>query len=174
MKTILCTALLSLVAAPVFAAPPYPLDELLVRAKFVCIAEATAFSGTNVSLNVQSELRGDLTTSNLTFRVDTFLGKPEKGTRYFVFSQGHDRWGEPKNQIKLSQGMRGQGSYCGWIMLPIKTVKETEQVHNAYTFKFRKAGEGRRPLILEEAIELVKQTKFKGEKNSEQPPERDK
>jgi len=174
MKTIVGVLLVALAAVPVFAAPAYPLDELLVRAKFVCVAEAATFDGTNVTLKVQSQLRGDLTTNSLTFKIDTSLGKPEEGSRYFVFSQGHDRWGKPKDEIKLSQGMHGQGGYCGWLMLPIKTVNGTEQVHNAYTFKFRKAGEGRRPLTLEEAVEIVKQTKFKGEKDSEQPPERDK
>jgi len=121
----------------------------------VCIAEATAFDGTNVSLRAQSELRGDLGTNSLSFKVDTAWGKPEKGKRYFVFSQGHDRWGEPKNVIMLSQGLHGQGSYRGWLMLPIKKVNGIEQVHNAYTFKFRKAREGRRPLTLQEAKTLA-------------------
>ena len=138
MKTIIATFLVGLVAAPAFAAPAYPLDELLVRAKFISIGEATAFDGTNVSLRVESQLRGDLGTSNLTFKVETAWGKPEKGSRYFVFSQGHDRWGDPKEEIKLSQGLDCQGSYCGWIMLPIKKEKGTELVKNAFSFKFRK------------------------------------
>jgi hypothetical protein len=174
MKTIIGIFLVSLAAAPALAAPAYPLEDLFVRAKFVCVAEATEFDGTNVILDVQSQLRGDFAKSNMTFKVEAIWGKPEKGMRYFVFSQGHDRWGNPKDEVKLSQGLDGQGSCCGWLMLPITMVKETEQVHNAYTFKFRKAGEGRRPLTLEKATDIVKQTTFKKEKNSEQPPERDK
>ena len=168
MKTIVGVLLATLVAVPVFAAPAYPLDELLVRAKFVCVAEASAFDGTNVSLKVESQLRGDLANTNMTFKVEIAWGKPEEGKRYFVFSQGHDHWGEPKEEIKLSQGLDCQGSYCGWIMLPIQQEKGVEIVKNAFSFKLRKPEEGIGPLTLNEAKQLVRQTKFKGKEDSEQ------
>ncbi len=167
MKTILGIVLGSLVAGPVLAAPAYPLDELLARAKFVCIAEVSGFDGATVLLKVQSELRGQLHTNNLSFPVETSLGKPEQGKQYFVFSQGHDHWGDPKNQIQMSQGMHGQGSYCGWLMFPIEQEKGVEVVSRAYSFQFRRAEEGIGPLTLDQAKQLVERTTFKGEKNSE-------
>lgn len=166
MKTIVGIVLVSLISTSAFAAPAYPLDELLLRAKLVCIAKVTSFDDTHVSLEVQSKLRGDLATTR-TFKVDTSLGTPEKGSRYFVFSQGHDRWGKPKDEIKLSQGIRGQGSYCGWFMLPIQNEKGVEIVRNAFSSRFRKPEEGIGPLTLEQARQLVGQTRFKGQQGSE-------
>lgn len=163
MKTIMLILLVSLVAAPVFGSPAYSLDGLLVRAKFVCIAEVSTFDGTTVTLKVKSELRGKLGTNSLSFPVVTRLGKPEIGKRYFVFSQGHDYWGSPKNEIKLSQGLKGQKSYCGWLMLPIQTEKGVELVKGAFSAKFRKPKEGIGPVTLDQARQLVKQARFKGE-----------
>ena len=165
MKTIFTVFLIGLAAVPAFAAPAYPLDALLVRAKFVCIAEATAFDGTNVSLKVESWLHGDLGAGSLTFKVETDWGKPEKGSRYFVFSQGHDHWGNPKDDVKLSQDLDCQGSYCGWLMLPIQKDKEAEIVKNAFSFKFRKPEEGIGPLTLDQAKQLVRETAFKEDNN---------
>ena len=169
MKTkIVVAALFSMLAAPALAAPAYPLDGLLVRAKFVCVADVSGFDGTNVVLVVQTNLRGEPGRNTLCFKVDAEWGKPEKGQQYFVFSQGHDHWGEPKDEIKLSQGLDCQGSYCGWIMLPIKKTDGVVVVQNAYSFKFRKPEERIGPLTFEQAKELVEKTEFKTEKNSEQ------
>ncbi len=55
MKTMLGIVLCSLVAWQALAAPAYPLEELLTRAKFVCIAQVSEFDGAIVSLRVQSE-----------------------------------------------------------------------------------------------------------------------
>ncbi len=161
-RIVFAFALSCLFAAPLLGAPAYPLDELLVRAKFVCIADVSAFDGKTVSLKVQSKLRGDLDTDTLSFKVDTALGKPEKGQRYFVFSQGHDQWGKPKDEIRLSQGLHGQGSYCGWLMLRIYRENGVNMVKNAYSFKFRKPEDGIGPVTLAQAQQLVTQTKFKG------------
>lgn len=169
MKTkIVIAALFSMLAAPTLAAPAYPLDGLLVRAKFVCVADVSEIDGTNIVLVVQTNLRGEPGTNTLRFKVDAEWGKPEKGQQYFVFSQGHDRWGEPKDEIKLSQGLDCQGSYCGWIMLPIKTTNGLTTVQNAFSFKFRKPEEGIGPLTFEQAKELVEKIEFKAEKNSKQ------
>lgn len=159
--------LLCLLAAPAFAAPAYPLEGLLLRAKFVCVSTVKTFDGTNVVLAVQTNMRGDPGTNTLRFRVDVEWGLPEKGQPYFVFSQGYDHWGEPKNEIKLSQGLDGQGSYCGWIMLPIKTTNGVATVQNVHSFQFRKPEEGIGPLTLDQAKELVQRTQFGTDKNSE-------
>lgn len=159
-------SLLCLLNAPVLAAPQYPLEELLVRAKVVVIAEVTNLNGTDVTLRVVGRLRGDPGAESLTFTVIE-SDKPEKGKRYFVFSQGHDRWGDPKNEVKLSQGLKCQGSYCGWIMLPIEKANGEDIVKNAYSFKFRKPEEGISALTLAQAQELVRETSFKEGLDSE-------
>ncbi len=173
-RIVFAVPLFCLLAVPVLASPPYTLEGLLVRAKFVCIAEVSTFDGTNVSLKVQSELRGDLGTDSLSFKVVTSLGRPEKGKQYFVFSQGHDHWGDPKREIKMSQGIIGQASYCGWLMLPIQKEKGVEIVKNAFSAKVKKPEDRTSPLSLDQAKELVKQTKFKGDKSSEQENASDK
>lgn len=159
--------LLCLLAAPAFAAPAYPLEGLLLRAKFVCVSTVKTFDGTNVVLAVQTNLRGDPGRNTLRFKVDVEGGLPERGHLYFVFSQGDDHWGEPKNEIKLSQGLDGQGSYCGWIMLPIKATNDVATVQNAYSFKFRTPEKGIGPLTFDQAKELVQRTPFRTDKNSE-------
>jgi len=167
MKTIVAMILAMIVAGSALAAPAYPLDELLVRAKIICITDVAAFDGTNVVLTMQEPLRGDSGATSLTFAVDVAWGKPEQGRRYFVFSQGNDQWGEPKNEIKLSQGLDCQGSYCGWIMLPIEQLNGEDIVKSAFSFKFRKPEEGVGPLTLEQAKELVRVADFNREKTSE-------
>ena len=155
---------LCLLTASAFAAPAYPLDELLLRAKVVCVADVATSDGTNVVLAVQTNMRGDPGTNTLRFKVDAAWGLPEKGQRYFVFSQGD----EPKDEIKLSQGLDCQVSYCGWIMLPIIEIDGVLVVKNAFSFKFRKPEDGMGPLTFEQAKVLVEKPEFKNEKNSEQ------
>lgn len=167
MKTIFSLLFGMMVAGPVLAAPAYPLDELLVRAKVVCIVDVARFDGTNLVLTVQEQLRGNSGTTSLTFAVDAAWGKPEQGKRYFVFSQGNDQWGEPKREIKLSQGLDCQGSYCGWIMLPIEQVNGKDIVQSAYSFKFRRPDEGIGPLTLDQAKELVRMADFNTKESSE-------
>jgi hypothetical protein len=119
------------------------------------------FDGTNVTLKVQDKLRADPATDALTLTVDAVWGKPATNGRYFVFSQGNDQWGDPKNEAKLGQGLDGQGSYCGWLMLLIQNVKGDTVVKSAYSFKFRTPGEGIGPLTLDQAKQLVRETTFK-------------
>ena len=144
----------------VVAAPAYPLEGLLVRAKFVFIAKASFFQDNKVALRVVAKLRGDPESQESKFTFRGIAGaKPEKGDRYFVFSQGHDHFGGPKDTIKMSQGLKGQAGYCGWIMLPIREEKGLAFVNNAFSLRFKNAG----PLTLAQARTLVKETKFKGQ-----------
>jgi len=160
MKIIMATFIISLFAMPVIGAPAFPFEELLLRAKFVCIADATSFDGSNVVLNVLTNLRGNTGTNVFFFKVDTTWGNPKQGRQYFVFSQGHDYWGVPKSEIKLSQGLDGQGSYCGWIMFPIEKTNGMEVVQNAHSNKFRKPEEKMGLLSLEQAKALVGNTPY--------------
>lgn len=158
MKTVVgIFLLLSLVAAPAFASPAFSLEELLERAKYVCIAEVDAFDGTSTTLTVQTNLRGDPGTKTLSFKVDTLEGKPEKGKRYFVFSQGLDPSGRPANEIKLSQGIEGQAGYCGWIMLPIEKLNGEDIVKSTFSAKFPRPEKGTGGLTLEQAKRLVRE-----------------
>jgi hypothetical protein len=164
MKSAIMLVVLVVLAGSALAAPPYPVEALLLRAKYVFVAQVSGFESGKVSLKVTTRLRGDPETDALTFLFLDITGtEPRNGELFFVFSQGHDQWGQPGDEIKMSQGLDCQGSYCGWIMLPIHSEKGLDIVKNAFSFKFRKPEEGLAPLTLEQVKELVKETKFKAE-----------
>lgn len=62
------------------AAPTFPLESLLKRAKHVHVVNVTSFDGRNVTLKVETGLRGDRRGDRMTFTVDATFGKPEKAT----------------------------------------------------------------------------------------------
>ena len=103
--------------------------------------------------------------NSLTF--DSYKVVSKKGSRYFVFSQGNDVFGDPKNTIRLGQGVGGQPSYTGWIMLPIEVEKGKEYVRGASIVKEHKAVAA----TLDRVKRLVGETEFKPEypKKSEKP-----
>jgi hypothetical protein len=163
-KSAAVLVVLTVLAASALAAPPYPVEGLLLRAKYVFVAQVSGFENGKVALKVATRLRGDPETDELTFLFQDITGtEPRKGERFFVFSQGHDQWGQPKDEIRMAQGLHSQGSYCGWIMLPIHAENGLDIVKNAFSFKFRKPEGGLAPLTLEQAKELVKEAKFKAE-----------
>ena len=75
-------------------------------------------------------------------------------------------WG-PQNTIRLGQGVGGQPSYTGWIMLPIEVEKGKEYVRGASIVKEHKAVAA----TLDRVKRLVGETEFKPEypKKSEKP-----
>lgn len=150
-----------------FASPPWSLEGLLTRAKFVFVGKVTAIEGERVSLEVISWERGKGEKESFAFRLAGLADrKPEKGELYFVFSQGHDSFGEPKDEVQTSHGLEGQRGYTGWIMLRIVKKADVEQIENAYSFVLTKSVEDafKTPVTLQQAKQLAKEGRFKEER----------
>ena len=112
---------------------PRPLGVLLQRAKVVFVGGVTEMQAGRVTIQVGRCLRGEIESDLFRFDfVDLARGKPEKGVRYFVFSQGPNPRREPEDVIQLYQGIGGQRSYCGWIMLPIRDIGDRDIVAGAF------------------------------------------
>jgi len=155
-KMLLCLAASAFATGPALASYPWPLEDLLRRAKFVFIAEASPLDGGKVTLKVKTRLHGDFPADTLSLKfLDPAGPKPEVGRRYFVFSQGLGR-GEPRNVVALKQAFSGQGGHSGWIMHPIEKRGEVEIVRYAFSYKFGKVKDEPTPVTLPQAQELVK------------------
>lgn len=113
MLAIACSSLPS----PALSAPRYPLEGLLRRAKHVLIVNLTSRTSTNVTFQITKVLRGDDKLKTIT--LDHTVSDHEffRGTEgLLLFSQGDNYTGEPKSVLRIHQPMKGQASYCGWIL----------------------------------------------------------
>jgi hypothetical protein len=106
MKTVpLAVLALGLVSSVAVASPPWLLEGLLTRAKIVFIGKVTGIEKRSVTLEVVSWERGKNEKKSFTFLLADDERKPEKDERYFVFSQGNDEFGEPKDVVQTRQGL---------------------------------------------------------------------
>ena len=104
------------------------------------MGKVAKFDETTVVVTVESKLRGDPGAEPLTFKfIDTDSGIPRVGKRYFIFSQGNDTYGKPKNEIQLNQSRAGQVSFTGWIMFVIEKREGKEYIEGALFPQERRA-----------------------------------
>jgi hypothetical protein len=137
------------------AAPPYSLEGLLPRAEAVFVGNIRAQDGKMVTLTLSEFLRGE-NKKEFTFElVDASQAmRLEPGSRYFVISQGDNRYGKPKPFVTVGQLLDGQAGYCGWIMFPIKIEDGKSYL------KYIASYPGNRRITLEQAKESVRKTPY--------------
>ena len=149
----------SFVVSPAPAGMPLPLDALLERAKIVYIGKVVKHDEKNLTIALESRLRGDPGAGPMAFGAGDYIRDPAVGSRYFVFSQGNDHWGGPRDRIRQFQEGGGQASYTGWYMFLIEKKEGKEYVRGAFASKRYKNV----PLTLEQSKKLARESSFNPE-----------
>jgi len=101
-----------------FGSPPYPLGSLFRRAETVLIVNMSSDTDTDASFEVTQILRGDAKLQRLSLG-RSLAGRdlPKNTQSLLLFSQGDNYWGPPKDSFQVGQGIKGQASYRGWILM---------------------------------------------------------
>jgi hypothetical protein len=102
------------------AAPDSPLEDILLRAKNVVIAEVLSTDNRTVSFKTVTDLRGNVAGQFSLFLENYMILK--KGSQWLLISQGDNRYGETRGI--LGRPNEGQEEWRGWIPLPLSKVGE--------------------------------------------------
>ncbi len=163
-KILLMLAAITSSCTTATAAPAYPFDGLLLRARTVfvgSIVQLTKHGGKlHVSFRVDDVLRG-----NKAFIPDRIpiARNNEPGldadwwadTQYVVISQGDAIRGEPLPSLRFDQGTLGQAGYRGWIAF--RLLPRTKNREPTLKGAFEYVGRKRQDLTISRARELVKE-----------------
>lgn len=132
------------------ASLPWSLEGLLERATRAYIAEYKGAHDSSIELTVTEAVWGAKEDFPGVFRVaQGGSGYRGPSHRFFVFDQVDLVGVEPKDLVKLGQGMFGQSGYCGWIRLPIEG-------EGAEAVVKMPSGPGKEPFTLEAAKQLAR------------------
>jgi hypothetical protein len=131
------------------------------RPEMVDVGNAGTVSNGKVSFDVVEILRGDTYKAGESLRLVGFLDEPviRVGETYLVISQGDNHYGQPPSVVSYGQGIKGQSSYCGWLMFPIKEKAGAKVVDLVYS---RRRGAGYAGgLPFDEVKALVEENRYK-------------
>ena len=162
-RTILIISIILLSFLSARASPDYPFEGLLPRAKVIFMGRVTTHDDVHVTFAVSESLRGR-TESSLVLAYSTLDDKRlvnEPGN-FLVLSQGDDYWGKPAPIVSLGQKVKGQISYLGWMVFPIKMIGNQLCVNLVRTIVDGKGV----VLSLERAQSLIREIPYKGQRNA--------